>query len=270
MSPANKNSVSAILVALLMPFYGIAWSTSSAAQNRPENPAQVDTEMQICDLNADFALGHEDYPAAILLHRGLLQKQPANALAHYHLGFAYGMTGNTSEELTEYLTAAGLGLKSWDLFLNLGLAYLGQHQLERATEAFATAVALGPEHAEAHFNLALAYESTNHLDAALGEIETARRLAPRDPDVANTNAIICVETGDMKRARELWTDLIQLAPDYAPAHANLAILNRSFALNGQVERHSELSFAETGAYPAARIGDSSNLQTVTALNGSLK
>jgi tetratricopeptide (TPR) repeat protein len=233
MSPANKPNVSAILIALLMPLCAIAWSTPCAAQNRSKNATQIDAEIQICDLNADFALGHEDYPASILAHRQLLQKQPANALAHYHLGFAYGMTGNTSEELAEYLTAARLGLKSWDLFLNLGLAYLGQHQLERATEAFTTAVALGPEHAETHFNLALAYENTNRLDAALGEIETARRLAPQDPDVTNTNAIICVETGDTIRARELWTELIQFAPDFAPARANLAILNRSFARNRQ-------------------------------------
>jgi tetratricopeptide (TPR) repeat protein len=233
MSPANKTNVSAILIALLMPLCAIAWSTPSAAQSRPKNATQTDTETQICDLNADFALGHEDYPASILLHRQLLQKLPDNALAHYHLGFAYGMTGNTSEELAEYLTAARLGLKSWDLFLNLGLAYLGQQQFDGAIQAFTTAVALGPEHAEAHFNLALAYESSNRLDAALGEIEIARRLAPQDSDVTNTDAIICVETGNTIRARELWTELIQFAPDYAPARANLAILNRSLARRGQ-------------------------------------
>jgi tetratricopeptide (TPR) repeat protein len=216
MSPANKTNVSAILIALLMPLCAIAWSTPSAAQSRPKNATQTDTETQICDLNADFALGHEDYPASILLHRQLLQKLPDNALAHYHLGFAYGMTGNTSEELAEYLTAARLGLKSWDLFLNLGLAYLGQQQFDGAIQAFTTAVALGPEHAEAQ-----------------GEIEIARRLAPQDSDVTNTDAIICVETGNTIRARELWTELIQFAPDYAPARANLAILNRSLARRGQ-------------------------------------
>ena len=241
MSPANKTNISAILIALLMPLCGIAWNTPAAAQNRPESPTRADTETQICDVNADFALGREDYPAAILLHRRVVERQPANALAHYHLGFAYGMTGDTSLELAEYLTAARLGLKSWDLFLNLGLAYLGQHELERATEAFTTALALGPQHAEAHYNLALAYESTDHLDAALREIETARRLAPQDPDVANTNAIICVETGDTIRAQRLWTDLLEVSPDYAPARTNLAILNRSFARNRQLDEQTAVS-----------------------------
>jgi hypothetical protein len=92
-----------------------------------------------------------------------------------------------------------------------------------------------------------------------------RRLAPQDPDVANTNAIICVELGDRACAHDIWTKLTQLAPNYAPARANLQVLDRSFALNDQVQRHTELSFAET----ATRVGDS-NLQTVTALNGLLK
>lgn len=45
-------------------------------------------EGQICDVSADDALGREDYPAAIVLHRRLLHSHDDNALAHYHLGFA--------------------------------------------------------------------------------------------------------------------------------------------------------------------------------------
>src|ERR1700749_3978377 len=86
----------------------------------------------VCDVDADFALGREDYAKAIMLHRRFLLSHPGNALAHYHLGFAYGMTGLASEELGEYLTAARLGLNNWDLFLNLGLAYFAQHQPARA------------------------------------------------------------------------------------------------------------------------------------------
>jgi tetratricopeptide (TPR) repeat protein len=208
-----KGSFTVIAAAILMLLSQVIWSAPAAAQTSARNPTQSYAKEQICDAKADFALGREDYPSAIALHRRLLQAQPDNALAHYHLGFAYGMTGRASEELTEYLTASRLGLRLWDLYLNLGLAYLGQHQLEPAAEAFATSVALGPEHAESHFNLALAYERANRLSAALREIETARRLAPQDPDVANTNAIICVELGDSVRAHGIWTKLVQLAPN---------------------------------------------------------
>jgi hypothetical protein len=53
-----------------------------------------------------------------------VHKFPENALAHYHLGFASGMVGDRKAEVTEYRRAEALGLKSWVLFLNLGLAQL--------------------------------------------------------------------------------------------------------------------------------------------------
>src|SRR5258705_8807823 len=82
---------------------------------------------EICDVNADFALGIENYPSAVALHREFLRAHNENALAHYHLGFAYGMTAHTTEKISEYLTAARLGLDKWDFFLNVGLAYLAQN-----------------------------------------------------------------------------------------------------------------------------------------------
>jgi hypothetical protein len=80
------------------------------------------SESEICDVSADSALGLEDYPAAIALHRKFLRSHRDDALAHYHLGFAYGVTGHAAYEVKEYLVAVGLGLHKWDLFLNLGLA----------------------------------------------------------------------------------------------------------------------------------------------------
>ena len=90
---------------------------------------------QICDVVADFALGQEDYPKAIVLHRRFLRFDPNNALAHYHLGFAYGMVGRTDKEISEYLMAIKLGLHRWDLFLNLGQAYISEQDLAKAAAA---------------------------------------------------------------------------------------------------------------------------------------
>lgn len=51
------------------------------------------------------------------------------------------------------------------------------------------------------------------------------------------------------------TDLLEVSPDYAPARANLAILNRSIVLNPQVEPPSELSSPEAGGALAGGIRD---------------
>jgi Flp pilus assembly protein TadD len=116
------------------------------------------SEQQVCDARADYALGVEHYSEAIRLHAEVVRKHPDDALAHYHLGFADGMVGNKTAELTEYQRAAALGLRNWDLFLNLGLAQLDNGDLDAATHNLRRAVLLGEDHPESHFNLALVYE----------------------------------------------------------------------------------------------------------------
>ena len=184
-------------------------------------------EEQICDIAADSALGLEDYPTAIALHRILLHAHPDNALAHYHLGFAYGMTGRSSEEIQEYRKAVSLGLREWDLFLDLGLAYRDQRDYPKGVNALEISVLLGPEHPETHFNLAIAYEKAGQLPDAMKEIIASLRMAPANLDARNTQAIICAELGDLRCAHDEWTLLTQIAPDYAPARTNLAILTGS-------------------------------------------
>jgi Flp pilus assembly protein TadD len=203
----------AIALALLLPCVASSWAAAS--------------KEEICDVDADFALGLEDYPAAITLHRKVLRAHNDYALAHYHLGFAYGMTGRKTDEINEYLAAERLGLDEWDLFLNLGLAYLGQNDGPKAIKTLQTAVLLGPHHPEAHFNLAIAYEKGNRLREALQEIIVSLHLAPEDADERNTKGIICAELGNLVCARDEWAHLVQVAPNYAPARVNLAILSGS-------------------------------------------
>ena len=216
MIPQGTNfRLSVVAIALLM-FCGSVKSSWAAGAGD-----------EICDVTADQTLGLENYPAAIALHQQVVRVHGNNALAHYHLGFAYGMIGRTTPEIDEYLAAVRLHLRKWDLFLNLGLAYLSRNDAPNAIEALRTAVILGVNHPEAHFNLALAYEKGARWREALDEITATLRLAPDDPDAHNTKAIICVETGDQVCARDEWTYLVRVAPDYAPARVNLAILGGS-------------------------------------------
>jgi Flp pilus assembly protein TadD len=200
-------------IALALLLSGVASSRAAASKE------------EVCDVDADFALGLENYPAAITLHRKVLREHNDNALAHYHLGFAYGTTGHKRDKINEYLAAARLGLVKWDLFLNLGVAYLSQNDGPKAIKTLQIAVLLGPNHPEAHFNLAIAYERSNRLREALQEIIVSLHLAPEDPDEGNTQGIICAELGNFVCARDEWAHVVQVAPNYAPARVNLAILS---------------------------------------------
>ena len=212
----HRNSwlrISAIAAALLF-LLSIAHDASAGA-----------AESEICDVEADYALGIENYPEAIGLHTELVRKHPENALAHYHLGFAQGMAGNRSEEVREYKLAAALGLKAWDLFLNLGLVQLEDGELNDATDSLRLAVLLGRDHSESHYNLALAYERRGLFAKAEHEMLASLRLDPGQKDAQNMLGVIYAEEGKPVRALQVWRELLSEAPGYEPARANLALLD---------------------------------------------
>lgn len=182
---------------------------------------------QICDVTADSYLGREDYNQAIKLHQRISAAHPQDALAHYHLGFAYGMVGEHDKELAEYRRAVELRLNHWDLYVNLGRVYLESGNFPAATDALLTAVALGPNHPEAHFNLGLAYERRRMLPQAEHEMRSALRLDPGEPEASNMLGVICAEDGDYLQAHQIWMNLTRSQPDFAPARANLAVLDRA-------------------------------------------
>jgi Flp pilus assembly protein TadD len=187
--------------------------------------ARAYTWEAVCDVGADYALGLEDYPEAIRLHEELLTLHPGNALAHYHLGFAYGMSGRSEDEIREYVQAVTLGANDWDLYLNLGVAYLGQGNFGKSIESLKHGLSMAGEHYELHLDLAIAYQRNHKLPEALGEISTALRLNPTDPEVHNMRATIHAELGDLRRARDEWSHLTRTAPDYVPARDNLELLD---------------------------------------------
>jgi Flp pilus assembly protein TadD len=210
----NRSVLSVAAIALLLAWL---WSAAAVAVNPGEE--------RVCDATADYFLGAENYPEAIRLHREVLRKHPENALAHYHLGFAEGMAGDRVQELNQYRRAAALGLSSWDLFLNTGLALFENGSLEAATDALRLAVRLGPNRPESHFNLGLIYERRDMLAEAEQEMLASLRLEPEQLDARNMLGVIYARQGDKARAAAQWRDVLRNAPDHGPARANVTILD---------------------------------------------
>lgn len=183
----------------------------------------------VCDSTADYYLGREDYADAIAAHQRVLAVKPGDALAHYHLGFAYGMTGQRRAELSEYRKAAALGLRQWDFELNFGRAELESGDPAAAARAFQQAIALAPRRPEGYYNLGLADECRGMLQQALEALTASLALDPNQPDARNMLGVIYAEQGDYAHARDVWTRLAQTSPDFAPARENLAVLQRMAA-----------------------------------------
>ena len=209
----KEQQVSVAGIVLLLLFF---CGTARAAANPGEGP--------ICDVATDCFLAAEDYAQAIHAHRESLRAHPADALGHYHLGFAEGMAGDKAQELEEYRRAAALGLSRWDLFLNIGLALLENGKLQAATDALRYAVRLDPAQPESHFNLGLIYERRNMLAEAEQEMLVALRLEPDNLDARNMLGVIYARQGKIAQASFQWQRLLHDASDYGPARTNLTML----------------------------------------------
>jgi tetratricopeptide (TPR) repeat protein len=201
-------------------------------------------DLQVCDPVADLYLGIENYPEAIQRHLVVIQEHPENALAYYHLGFAYGMVGDRQRELADYQKAVALGLSDWDLFLNMGLVYMESGRLDSASQVLQLAALLGPYRPETHFNLGLLDERLGMYQKAAQEVLLSLRIDPNQNDARNMLGVIYAEQGNFERAHQEWADLIKSNPGYAPARANLQILDR--IERGEIDGPARLSsgFAE--------------------------
>jgi tetratricopeptide (TPR) repeat protein len=187
-------------------------------------PSSQDEE--VCDPLADYFLGMEDYPEAIRRHQLVIKDHPENALAHYHLGFSYGLMGQHQQELEEYQDAINLGLDDWQLFLNLGLLYLEAGNVHAAMQVLRLATLLGPDRAETHFNLGIAYQRLEMLAEAEQEVLLSLQIDSNQIDGRNTLGTIYAEEGKYSRAQDTWNELVEADPGYAPARQNLIILQQ--------------------------------------------
>jgi tetratricopeptide (TPR) repeat protein len=217
--PPNGSSIRCRIKLLALLLIVSVWTTPVAAEF-----ATPGSEAAICDSLADYFLGAEDYPEAIRLHLEVLRRDPNNALAHYRLGFAYGMEGQTGKEIQEYERAVVLGLHNFDLFLNLGVARFERRDLVGATEALPTASNLA-DVAEVHFDLSLVYERRGMLREAVTEILRTIAQTPNEPDYLNVLAVLVADGGNTAEAQNIWLRILLNYPRYAPAADNLRTLH---------------------------------------------
>ena len=138
----------------------------------------------------------EDYPQSIRRHEMVVKAQPNNALAYYHLGFSYGITGDHRSELADYQKAVELGLSDWQLFLNMGLLYLDSQRLEDATAVlrladFSVRIIRRPILISAR-----PMSGSGLYAQAEQEILLSLRLDPNQSDARNQLGVIYAEEGN--------------------------------------------------------------------------
>ncbi len=170
-----------------------------------------------CDKAADDAMQRHDYEAAIPLHQRLLEKEPANARALYHLGYAYGQTDNHAEEVFYYEKAIALGFKQDGIFFNLGMAYGELNQIEQSIRAFEEALHIDPDSADNHFGLAIAYQRSVVDTLAEKEFLKAIEIDPAHVDARLYLSLLYTDMGELQKACEQLRKILEIDPSHTGA-----------------------------------------------------
>jgi tetratricopeptide (TPR) repeat protein len=166
------------------------------------------------DPQADAAMQRENYVEAIRLLLAFIESNPDNGLAYYHLGFAFGRSGDPDSEIKYYEQAVNLGYTENNIFYNLGMAYGGRKQYDKAERMFQGALALDKSDAEPHFGLGLLCQSRGDDARAEHELLQAIALDPDHLEARATLAMSYAKTGKREQAIEQLKVLLSKDPNH--------------------------------------------------------
>jgi superkiller protein 3 len=170
-----------------------------------------------CDEEADNAMRRQDYESGILLHQQLLEKEPGNGLALYHLGYAFGQRGDHLKEVFYYERAVNLGFQDSRIFFNLGMAYGELNQPEQSIRAFKKALDIDPDSADNHFGLGLAYQGSFNDKQAEEEFLKAISIDPGHQDARLHLAMLYTDGGYLQKAADQLRKLFEFDPSHEEA-----------------------------------------------------
>jgi Flp pilus assembly protein TadD len=221
------------------------------AQASAAHPDDCDARFNLANLE----LNHNQPEEAAQQLRTMVAQCPPDAEVHSGLGVALESEGKPDAAQAEFRAALEINPNDFTALYNQGELALQEGQLQKAVELLQNAAQQRPQDASAHEQLAAAYaqsgrageavvqlrqaislspdtaslhallaqalSSTGQLEQAIAEQKAALHLQANDPDDWNNLGVLEAKAGRTAQAREDFRHALQLAPDHAPARANL-------------------------------------------------
>jgi tetratricopeptide (TPR) repeat protein len=132
-----------------------------------------------CDPAADEAMRAGDEETGLRLHQEFVSLHPDNPLALYHLGYAFGRSGNIEAEIAHYEKALLLGYDAnAQLYFNMGMAYKELNQADQAMTVFEKAIEIDPNALDAMLELARLRQQAGDDEGARSLLQRAEELEP--------------------------------------------------------------------------------------------
>jgi tetratricopeptide (TPR) repeat protein len=175
-------SLAPVVIAAVL-IFGCAGKTPQPAAPATSTPLKSHPQWH-CSPKADQAMADGDIETGLHEHARFVAKHPENPLAHYHLGYAFGQTGDIKQEIAHYEEAVSLGYDDNDqLFFNLAMAYGELGQLEKAVAALEKSLAIAPEAVDTLTELSRLYREADDKKNERRILERLFELIPENATI---------------------------------------------------------------------------------------
>lgn len=220
--------------------------------------------------------------------RQVLAAMPRLAAAHFVAGEIEDARTRPERAVECYRRATALDPSYFPAWLNLGVCLRGLGDIEGAVAAYERAIKIDPRSAQAYNNLASAYVSANEFDKAIVNFERALKLRPGSLEIRRGLAQVyrrveripqaiemvrsaleiddadsglweilgsCLQIqGQFDEAEAAFVHALELDPQHADAHFNLAMMKRSRDDEGEALASIEALLSGDPEVPKNEVG----------------
>ncbi|MEM9055833.1 MAG: tetratricopeptide repeat protein [Pseudomonadota bacterium] len=165
-----------------------------------------------------------------------IKEQFLDAYSFLRAGMANERTGNYPNAVRSYQRGLAVAPDNVELLNALGFSYFQQGKSEEAVVALEKALAIDPTHAKAHNNMALASIDIGLLELAEAHYRESLAVEPH-PAIYNDLGYVLERLGLPDEAAEQYRASLELDPESAPAHFNLASSLMRVGDYAEAERH---------------------------------
>lgn len=245
----QRHSVFALLIVASIPLVGCTQARQLVRRMNPETQRQIETKMMMARAHESEGKSQQ----AERMYREVLELDDENGEACHRLGVVLMSEGDSDEGLL-YLEQANVLLPDQpDVLADLGYAYMEAGQVEQALPLLRSAYEHNPEDKRIVNNLAQALGYTGEYDesfALFREIMT-------DAEATSNLAYIYAQTGNGRKAMELYSRALDLDPGLRPA-ANALIQLAEMRSDFEAQRPASVEWASRQTGESESSSDESN------------
>jgi tetratricopeptide (TPR) repeat protein len=160
---------------------------------------------------------------SITLFQHALCVAPDNPPAHTNLGVAFAGQGEAEKAIWHYAEALRIEPNYLEARINLGGALAGQGKLEEAIAHYLEALRIKPDFADAHYNMGNALARRGRLADAIAHYSEAVRIKPDDAEAHNNLGIALASRERTADAVVHFHEALRIRPGFAEARHNLTL-----------------------------------------------